>query len=182
MISKDVVEKVAKLSRLDLDEAEITLYADQLSQILDTMAGLQQIDTEGVAPLAHVLPIENVLREDEVGECFTQEKVLANATEQSEGMFQVPKIVKGELIVTASRLTIHELHDLLIKKEISATELTKEHLERIQALDGEIKSYITVTDELAMQQAKSVDVKLAAGENIGLLAGIPMALKDNLCT
>lgn len=84
--------------------------------------------------------------------------------------------------MTASRLTIHELHDLLIKKEISATELTKEHLERIQALDGEIKSYITVTDELAMQQAKSVDVKLAAGENIGLLAGIPMALKDNLCT
>lgn len=93
MISKDVVEKVAKLSRLDLDEAEITLYADQLSQILDTMAGLQQIDTEGVAPLAHVLPIENVLREDEVGECFTQEKVLENAPEQSEGMFQVPKIV-----------------------------------------------------------------------------------------
>ena len=80
MISKDVVEKVAKLSRLDLDEAEITLYAEQLSQILDTMAGLQQIDTEGVAPLAHVLPI-------------TQEKVLANAPEQSEGMFQVPKIV-----------------------------------------------------------------------------------------
>ena len=84
--------------------------------------------------------------------------------------------------MTASRLTIHELHDLLIKKEISAIELTKEHLERIQALDGEIKSYITVTDDLALQQAKSVDEKLAAGENIGLLAGIPMALKDNLCT
>lgn len=93
MISKEVVEKVAKLSRLNLDEEEIALYADQLSQILDTMAGLQQIDTEGVAPLAHVLPIENVLREDEVGECFTQEKVLANAPEQADGMFQVPKIV-----------------------------------------------------------------------------------------
>ena len=93
MISKEVVEKVAKLSRLNLDEEEIALYADQLSQILDTMEGLQQIDTEGVAPLAHVLPIENVLREDEVGECFTQEKVLANAPEQADGMFQVPKIV-----------------------------------------------------------------------------------------
>lgn len=43
MISKEVVEKVAKLSRLNLDENEITLYADQLSQILDTMAGLQQM-------------------------------------------------------------------------------------------------------------------------------------------
>lgn len=93
MISKEVVEKVAKLSRLNLEEEEIEQYADQLNQILDTMAGLQQIDTEGVAPLAHVLPIENVFREDEVGECFTQEKVLANAPEQSDGMFQVPKIV-----------------------------------------------------------------------------------------
>ncbi|MBR5318746.1 MAG: Asp-tRNA(Asn)/Glu-tRNA(Gln) amidotransferase subunit GatC [Peptococcaceae bacterium] len=93
MISKDVVEKVAKLSRLHLEEEEIAQYADQLNQILDTMAGLQQIDTDGVAPLAHVLPIENVFREDEVGECFTQETVLANAPEQSNGMFQVPKIV-----------------------------------------------------------------------------------------
>ncbi len=93
MISKEVVEKVAKLSRLNLDEEEKELYANQLSQILDTMEGLQQIDTEGVAPLAHVLPIENVLREDEVGECFTQETVLANAPEQADGMFQVPKIV-----------------------------------------------------------------------------------------
>lgn len=93
MINKDVVEKVAKLSRLNLEEAEIAQYADQLNQIFDTMAGLQQIDTEGVTPLAHVLPIENVFREDEVGECFTQENVLANAPEQSDGMFQVPKIV-----------------------------------------------------------------------------------------
>lgn len=93
MISKEVVEKVAKLSRLNLEEDEIALYADQLSQILDTMEGLKQIDTEGVAPLAHVLPIENVFREDEVGECFTQEKVLANAPEQADGMFQVTKIV-----------------------------------------------------------------------------------------
>ena len=93
MISKEVVEKVAKLSRLNLDEAEIVLYAEQLSQILDTMEGLQQIDTDGVAPLAHVLPIENVFREDDVGQCFRREEVLANAPEQSDGMFQVPKIV-----------------------------------------------------------------------------------------
>ncbi len=93
MISKEVVQKVAKLSRLELDEEEIALYAEQLSQILDTMEGLKQIDTEGVAPLAHVLPIENVLREDAVGACLRQEEVLANAPEKAEGMFQVPKIV-----------------------------------------------------------------------------------------
>ncbi len=93
MIDAKVVEKIAKLSRLELDEAEAVLYAEQLNQILDTMEALQQIDTEGVAPLAHVLPMENVLRKDEVGACFTQETVLANAPEQDDGMFQVPKIV-----------------------------------------------------------------------------------------
>ena len=48
--------------------------------------------------------------------------------------------------MTISRLTIHELHELLVKKEISAVELTREHLERIQTLDGDVKAYITVTD------------------------------------
>lgn len=84
--------------------------------------------------------------------------------------------------MTLSRRTIHELHDLLVKKEISAAELTEEHLERIQALDGDIKAYITVTGDLALQQAKAVDAKLAAGEQISPLAGIPMAVKDNMCT
>lgn len=84
--------------------------------------------------------------------------------------------------MTISRLTIHELHELLIKKEISSTELTKEHLDRIRRLDSNVKAYITVTDELALKQAEAVDKKLAAGEKIGMLAGIPMSVKDNLCT
>lgn len=84
--------------------------------------------------------------------------------------------------MTLSRLTIHELHDLLVNKEVTAAELTREHLERIQSLDGDVKAYITVTDELALEQAKAVDKKIAAGESIGMLAGIPMAVKDNMCT
>lgn len=93
MIDKEVVEKVAKLSRLHLTEEEVSMHAEQLNKILDTMDILKQIDTEGVEPLAHVLPIQNVLREDSVGDCFSQEKALANAPEQADGMFQVPKIV-----------------------------------------------------------------------------------------
>ena len=93
MISREVVETVAKLSRLYLDEEEIVLYAQQWSQILDTIGELRQIDTDNIEPLAHVMPVENVFREDMAGECFHQEKVLANTTEQMDGMFQVPKIV-----------------------------------------------------------------------------------------
>ena len=93
MINREVVETVAKLSRLYLEEEEIVLYAQQLSQILDTIEELRQIDTDNVEPLAHVMPVENVFREDMAGECFNQEKVLANTSDQMDGMFQVPKIV-----------------------------------------------------------------------------------------
>ena len=93
MISREVVETVAKLSRLYLDEEEIVLYAQQLSQILETIEELRQIDTDNIEPLAHVMSVENVFREDIAGECFHQEKVLSNTSEQMDGMFQVPKIV-----------------------------------------------------------------------------------------
>ena len=84
--------------------------------------------------------------------------------------------------MTLARLTIHELHQKLVDREISAVELTNEHLERIERLDGTVHAYLTVTDAQARQAAEAVDAKLRAGEAIGPLAGIPMALKDNLCT
>ena len=93
MIDRAIVEKVAHLSRLSLSEEEVTLYSAQLNDIMETMEVLQQIDTEGVEPLAHVLPIKNVLRADEVGETLAKEKVLANAPNEVDGMFGVPKIV-----------------------------------------------------------------------------------------
>ena len=93
MIDRAIVEKVAHLSRLALTEEEAALYAAQLSDIMETMEVLQQIDTEGVEPLAHVLPIKNVLRSDEVGETLPKEKVLASAPNEIDGMFGVPKIV-----------------------------------------------------------------------------------------
>lgn len=78
--------------------------------------------------------------------------------------------------------TAGELHALLANKKISATELTQAFLARIQAVDSDIKAFVSVTEEAALSQAKKVDEKLARGEDIGALEGIPMALKDNLCT
>ncbi len=78
--------------------------------------------------------------------------------------------------------TSGELHTLLVKKEISATELTQAFLTRIQAVDSDIKAFVSVTEKTALSQAHKVDEKLARGEKLGALGGIPMALKDNLCT
>ncbi|MFB2893229.1 Asp-tRNA(Asn)/Glu-tRNA(Gln) amidotransferase subunit GatA [Aerosakkonemataceae cyanobacterium BLCC-F50] len=78
--------------------------------------------------------------------------------------------------------SIRELHQQLISKERSAVEITKEALERIEAVEPKVRSFLCVTADKALEQAKAVDAKIAAGEEIGLLAGIPIAIKDNMCT
>ncbi|MGY2780028.1 aspartyl-tRNA(Asn)/glutamyl-tRNA(Gln) amidotransferase subunit A [Thermostichus sp. MS-CIW-23] len=77
---------------------------------------------------------------------------------------------------------IRALHSQLVAKERSAEEIAREYLERLAQLEPQLKSFITVTEELALQQAKAVDARIRAGEAIGPLAGIPLAVKDNLCT
>jgi len=78
-------------------------------------------------------------------------------------------------------LTIHEARALLGKKEISSVELTQHILKRIEALEPRVKSFVTVMPEVALEQAKAADAAIAAG-NIAPLTGIPMAIKDVICT
>ncbi len=78
--------------------------------------------------------------------------------------------------------SICELHQQLIRKERSSVEITQEALDRIQALEPKLHSFLCVTAEAALAQARQVDAQIAAGENIGLLAGLPIGIKDNLCT
>ncbi len=80
------------------------------------------------------------------------------------------------------RLTIHQLHDLLVKKEVSSREATEALYRQIKEVDGKIKAYLLLTEEGAFRQADQVDRKIARGEKIGDLAGIPLGLKDILCT
>src|SRR3569833_2840428 len=67
-------------------------------------------------------------------------------------------------------------------REVSAREVTESVLGRIDKVEGNVKAYVTVTKELALAQADDVDKKRAAGETLSPIAGIPIALKDNLCT
>ncbi|MEO0541637.1 MAG: amidase family protein, partial [Cyanobacteria bacterium P01_A01_bin.105] len=77
---------------------------------------------------------------------------------------------------------IRALHQALTRKDQSAVEIAQSYLDKIEALDPQLNSFLTVTAEQALAQAQQVDKQIAAGENLGLLAGIPIALKDNLCT
>lgn len=77
---------------------------------------------------------------------------------------------------------IHLLHERLMARDISCTELTQEYLREIDRADPSIRAYVKVTGDTALTAAAAVDRKIAAGENPGLLAGLPMTLKDNLST
>jgi aspartyl-tRNA(Asn)/glutamyl-tRNA(Gln) amidotransferase subunit A len=80
------------------------------------------------------------------------------------------------------KLSIHEAGDLLRQRKISAVELTQAHLDRIRAVEPKVKAFTLVTDELALQQAKEADKRLASQENLHPLTGIPLAIKDVICT
>lgn len=80
------------------------------------------------------------------------------------------------------KLTAHELHDKLVSKEISSVELTENVYSRIDEVEDKVQAYVTLDKENAMAQAAKVDAKIAAGETIAPLAGIPGAIKDNICT
>ncbi len=79
-------------------------------------------------------------------------------------------------------LSIREAHDLLVKKQVSSLELTTATLEHIYQTDQRINAFITVADELALEQAYKADERLHSGENITLLTGIPFAVKDCIST
>lgn len=79
------------------------------------------------------------------------------------------------------RYTARQLHDKLKTKEISAVELTQSVLDRIDAVEPSVKAYITDTRSSALEQAKVIDSRIGKGESISTLAGIPAAIKDNIC-
>lgn len=93
-IDEAQVRKVAKLARLELSDAEVEEFAGQLSAILDYVARMNELNTDGVEPLAHCLPIANVFREDVVKESLGTEKTLANAPQRDGAFFKVPKILE----------------------------------------------------------------------------------------
>ena len=93
-ISPREVEHVARLARLALSSAEKERMRSQLDVILGYVAKLDEVDTTGVPPTAHVLPLVNVMREDEVRPSYQAEAMLANAPDPDGEQFRVPKILE----------------------------------------------------------------------------------------
>ena len=85
---------VAALAHLELTPAEVERFTSQLNGILEYMDQLNELDTSGVEPTSHVLPLSNVLRDDEVDGSLSLDEVMANAPQQDRDHFVVPKIIE----------------------------------------------------------------------------------------
>ena len=92
-ISREEVLHVANLARLALGEDEVDVYARQLDEILTYMDKLNELDTEGAEPMAHVIPLETPFREDRVTPSLDPDESLSNAPDRSQNFFRVPKII-----------------------------------------------------------------------------------------
>ena len=92
-ITKDEVLYVADLARLDLDEASIEKFAEQIGNILEYVDKLNEVDTEGIRPTSHAISLTNAFREDEQRQSLDPEQALVNAPEKEDGNFIVPKVV-----------------------------------------------------------------------------------------
>jgi aspartyl-tRNA(Asn)/glutamyl-tRNA(Gln) amidotransferase subunit C len=93
-ITVQEVEHVADLARLALSDDEKRQFAGQLSAILKYAEKLNELDTEGVEPTSHVLPLANVMREDEPRPSWPIGQVTANAPEEEDGQFRVPAVLE----------------------------------------------------------------------------------------
>jgi len=93
-ITRERVEHVARLARLELTEAEKDVMTQQLDRILAYVDKLNELDTGAVEPTSHAIPMMNVLREDEVRPSLGPDDALANAPDRADAFFQVPRIIE----------------------------------------------------------------------------------------
>ncbi len=93
-ITREEVEHVAQLARLELTEEEKDLFTGQMDAILAYVDKLNELDTANVVPTSHAVPMENAFREDEVRPSIGIDNALANAPERAEGFFRVPKVIE----------------------------------------------------------------------------------------
>ncbi len=92
-LDREQVQHIARLARVGVGEEDIGRFSEQLSEILDYFDRLRQVDTEGVPPTAHTLPLHNVMRDDETQPCAEMEDTLANAPLREGDYFRVRAIL-----------------------------------------------------------------------------------------
>ncbi len=93
-ITRETIEHVANLARLNLTEQEKETLTTEMADVISYVDKLNELDTSNVEPKSHVMPVNNVFREDKTEKSYDREKILANAPSKDDGCFKVPKVVE----------------------------------------------------------------------------------------
>lgn len=93
-ITRETIEYVANLARLNLSENEKEKLTEDMADIITYVDKLNELDTSNVEPTSHVMLIRNIFREDKVEKSYDREKIIANAPASENGCFKVPKVVE----------------------------------------------------------------------------------------
>ncbi len=93
-LTPEEVLHIARLARISVSDADVGRLTAQLSGILDHFAALSSVETDGVEPTAHPLPLSNVMRADEVSPSLPRAEVMANAPQAEEGFFRVRAVLE----------------------------------------------------------------------------------------
>ena len=166
------IRYVAKLARIALTDDEIERFSKELGELLGHVRALEELDTASVPATAQVVESRNVLREDVERPCLDREVVLDGAPQRQGGVLS--------RAAHHRRMNAAEIARDVSAGRVSAAEITAATLAQVQAVDGEVGAYLTVLGEIARSCAARVDERIAAGERLAL-AGVPIAVKDNMC-
>lgn len=93
-LTQDEIKNIALLSRLEVSDEAMEQTGKALSDILTYVAELEELDLDGIEPMAHAVPLQNVFRKDEVKPSLPQAVALSNAPEEENGYFKVPRVVQ----------------------------------------------------------------------------------------
>ena len=178
------VRQVAELAKLALSPEEEERMGRELEAVLDFAQALSSLDTQDVPMTAHVIPMENVFREDVPAPSMDREALLACAPARTRECVAVPQDVRVRRSCTMEKLTeltLTQTREALVRGRVSARELTQAWLDAMEAKEGDIGAFITRCPDRALAEAEAVDDARVRGEELPPLAGIPMAVKDNIC-
>ncbi len=176
-VTPDEVRGVARIAGLRLLDEDVEPLTLQLNGVLEGLNTLDEHDLHGVAPIPS-LQYPAGLPESAGGPRST---ATGPAIDTGPATGDGPT---GEASTDAplAYKSIGELSQLLRTRQVSSAELAEAYLDRVERFDGELNAYITVTAELAREQARLADAALASGEKTGPLTGIPLAHKDEFFT
>lgn len=168
-LTKEMLADAEKLAGLEFTEEERDLMLKGVNEYLEKYDALRQVDLDNSTPPA--LHFDPVLP----GMAFDMEK---KATKISD----VGKVATPDRLEDVAFWPVTKLSHLLKNRQVSSTELTKMYLARLKRYDPKLKCVITLTEDLALKQAKRADAEIAAGKYRGPLHGIPWGAKDLLAT